>query len=300
MAELTSSQIQVSPAEMVMPRRRSRLRRWPIIPVGIVSVFVFAAVFAPWVSPHDPLRAESLRDRNTPPFWVEGGSTKFLLGTDTLGRDMLSRIIHGARVSVIIASIALSAGAVVGVTLGIVAGYYGKLIDETIIRITDVNSAIPFLLLALVVVMVLGQSFMVVVLVLAYGSWSGFTRLVRAETLLLREADYVSLARVSGASDFRIMFRHILPGTFNTIIIIATLQVGSLILTESILSFLGAGIPPPTPAWGAMISQGRDYLASAWWIALFPGIALLLLVLALNFLGDWLRDNLDPRLRQTL
>jgi peptide/nickel transport system permease protein len=173
-------------------------------------------------------------------------------------------------------------------------------VDEIIIRFTDVNAAIPFLLLALVVVMVMGQSFMTIVWVLAYSAWSGFTRLVRAEALLLREADYVALAKVAGASDFRILVRHILPGTINTIIIVATLQVGGLILTESILSFLGAGIPPPTPAWGAMIAQGRDYLGSAWWIAFFPGMALFLLVLALNFMGDWLRDNFDPRLRQTL
>ena len=267
--------------------------------MAILIVFVFAAAFAPWISPHDPTEA-SLRDRNTPPFWMEGGDTTFLLGADTLGRDVLTRIIHGARVSVVIAALALSVSMVFGVTLGLVAGYYGRTVDEIIIRFTDVNAAIPFLLLALVVVMVMGQSFMTIVWVLAYSAWSGFTRLVRAEALLLREADYVALAKVAGASDFRILVRHILPGTINTIIIVATLQVGGLILTESILSFLGAGIPPPTPAWGAMIAQGRDYLGSAWWIAFFPGMALFLLVLALNFMGDWLRDNFDPRLRQTL
>jgi peptide/nickel transport system permease protein len=299
MAERASPQVRVSPVEFVTQRRRSRIRRWPIIPVAILTVFVFSAAFAPWISPHDPTEA-SLRDRNTPPVWMEGGKATFLLGTDTLGRDVLSRIIHGARVSVMIAALALTTSMIIGVTLGLVAGYYGRTIDEVIIRFTDVNAAIPFLLLALVVVTVVGQSFMTVVWVLAYSAWSGFTRLVRAEALLLREADYVGLAKVAGASDFRIMFRHILPGTINTIIIVATLQVGGLILTESILSFLGAGIPPPTPAWGAMIAQGRDYLASAWWIAFFPGMALFLLVLALNFMGDWLRDNFDPRLRQTL
>ena len=285
--------------EFVPPRERSRLRRWPIIPVGILLLFAIAAAFAPWISPHDPLTA-NLRARNTPPFWMSGGSTEHILGADTLGRDVLSRVIHGARVSVVIAAVAISTGTVFGTALGLIAGYYGRTVDEIIIRFTDVNASIPFLLLALIVVMVLGQSFMVIVFVLAYGTWSAFTRQVRGEAMSLREADYVALAKVAGASDFRILFRHILPGVSNTIIVVATLHVGSLILSEAILSFLGAGIPPPTPAWGAMIAQGRVYLASAWWIAFFPGLAIFFLVVALNFMGDWIRDHFDPRLRQVL
>ena len=299
MAESASAQVVAESPGFVPPRERSRLRRWPIISVGILLLFAIAAAFAPWLSPHDPLVA-NLRARNTPPFWMSGGSTEYILGADTLGRDVLSRIIHGARVSVVIAAVALSTGIVFGTVLGLVAGYYGRTVDEIIIRFTDVNASIPFLLLALIVIMVVGQSFMVIVFVLAYGTWSAFTRQVRGEAMSLREADYVALAKVAGASDFRILFRHILPGVSNTIIVVATLHVGSLILSEAILSFLGAGIPPPTPAWGAMIAQGRVYLASAWWIAFFPGLAIFLLVVALNFMGDWMRDHFDPRLRQVL
>ena len=165
-------------------------------------------------------------------------------------------------------------------------------------RLVDITQAIPYILVALVLIIVLGQSFPVLLGILALSTWSGFTRQVRAETLALRETDYVALAKVAGASSFRIMYRHILPGTANTVIVIATLRVGSLILLEATLSYLGAGLPPPTPAWGAMIADGRDYLATAWWVAFFPGVAIFLVVMALNFLGDWMRDRFDPRLRQ--
>ena len=273
------------------------MRHWPVLPLVILGVFVLAAVFAPVISPHDPVQT-SLRDRNDEPVWMAESSGKFILGADFLGRDVLSRVIHGARVSLIIATVALSTGIVVGTTLGLVAGYFGGNVDEIIIRLADVSAAIPFLLLALIAVLVFGQSFFLIIMILAYGTWSGFARQVRGLTLSLKTTEYVALAKVAGASSGRILFRHILPGVANTLIVIGTLGVGSLILSEAILSFLGAGIPPPTPTWGTMVADGRTYLASAWWVAFFPGMAIFLTVIALNFTGDWLRDRLDPRLRQ--
>lgn len=273
------------------------LRRWPVIPVAIIALLVISAVFAPLLSPHDPLK-NALRDRNDEPIWMAESSGKYILGADFMGRDVLSRIIHGARISLMVAAVAISTGLLVGTTLGLVAGYYGGYVDEIIMRLMDINAAIPFLLLALIVVIVFGQSLTTLMAVLALSNWGGPARLVRGQTLQLKTLDYVALARTSGASDFRILVKHILPGVQSIVVVTATLQVGSVILTESILSFLGAGIPPPTPAWGSMVSDGRDYLGSAWWVAFFPGIAILLTVLAFNFIGDWLRDRWDPRLRQ--
>jgi peptide/nickel transport system permease protein len=272
-------------------------RRWPLIPGLLLTLLVICGVFAPFVAPHDPIESD-LRARRTPPIWAEGGSSRYILGTDQQGRDLLSRVIYGARISLIVALTVLGLAGVGGVTLGLVAGYFGRWVDEAIMRLMDLQLAIPFILIALVVVIVVGQSFTVIIGLLAINAWSGYARLVRAETLQLKTMDYVALAKVSGASTFRILYRHIFPGVVNTVLVVATLQVGGLILAESILSFLGAGIPPPTPAWGLMVSDGRTYLSSAWWIAFFPGVAIFLTVFAFNFLGDWLRDKLDPRLRQ--
>ena len=222
----------------------------------------------------------------------------FVLGADQLGRDLLSRIIYGARLSLSLAAVAIIIGTVFGTTVGLVAGYYGGIIDEVIMRVVDVFNAIPYLLLAIALVFVLGQSFAVVAFVLALGAWAGIARLVRGQTLQVRHFDYIALARVAGASTPRIMVKHLLPAVGNTVIVATTLQVGSTILSESILSFLGAGVPPPTPSWGADISNGREYLGSAWWVAFFPGMAIFLTVLSFNFVGDWLRDRWDPRLRQ--
>ncbi|MCI0437929.1 MAG: ABC transporter permease [Chloroflexi bacterium] len=273
------------------------LRRWPVIPIFIIAVLIACAIFAPWIAPKDPLR-NSLFDRNDEPFWYAESTGKFVLGADPLGRDILSRIIHGARVSMMVAAISISMGVIVGTTLGLISGYFGGIVDELIVRLLDINAAIPFLLLALIVVMVFGQSLAVLMGVLALSSWAGPARLVRGQTLQLKTLDYVALARVAGASTFRILYKHILPGVVSIIVVTATLEVGSIILAESILSFLGAGIPPPTPAWGSMVAEGRDYLGSAWWVAFFPGMAIFLTVLAFNFLGDWIRDRWDPRLRQ--
>lgn len=220
------------------------------------------------------------------------------LGADNVGRDLLSRLIHGARVSIVVVAIALSSGLLIGVSMGLVAGWFGGLIDELIMRITDIWLGMPFILVAIVVVIAIGQTFVILIGLLALLSWTPFVRNVRGEVLSLKTRDYVSLAKVAGASTFRIMIWHLLPGVINTVIVIATLRVGQLILTEAILSFLGAGIPPPTPAWGAMVNDGRAYVTDAWWISFFPGFCIFLVVMSLNFLGDWMRDRLDPRLRQ--
>jgi peptide/nickel transport system permease protein len=227
------------------------------------------------------------------------GSSKFLLGTDHLGRDVLSRVIYGARISLIVSIVTLAVGGSIGVTMGLAAGWYGGIVDEVLMRLVDIKLAIPLILIALVLVITLGQSLWIIVTVLCLFIWPRFARQVRGEVLQLKHMDYVSLAKVSGASTARILFIHIFPGTINTLIVVATLQVGIVILLESTLSFLGAGVPPPTPAWGSMVSDGRDKLAGGvWWISTFPGVAIMVTVMSLNLFGDWLRDTLDPRLRQ--
>ncbi len=273
------------------------IRRWPVIPGMVLAALVICALFAPWLSPHDPYK-NTLKDRLVPPFWNDGGQAKYLLGTDQIGRDILSRIIHGARVSAVVMSIAVSVGVTIGTILGMSAGYFGRHVDEAIMRIVDTWAALPFIMVALVVVLVLGQSYGVLVGLLALLSWPGAVRLVRAEVLSLRTRDYVSMAKVAGASTPRILFKHVLPSVWNVVLVTASLQMGGIILVEATLSFLGAGIPAPTPAWGAMTSDGKNYVNDAYWVAFFPGMAIFMVVMAGNFLGDWLRDRMDPTIRQ--
>lgn len=281
------------------------IRRAPIIPILLLFVVIFAGVFADFLAPDNPRKGD-LRARMSPPAWQSGGSTDHMLGTDHLGRDILSRIVYGARISLIVAAVTLGLGGTTGVALGLLAGWYGKWIDEIIMRVVDIALAIPLVLVALVMVVSIGQTFPdalggqtgLIVLVLTSFFWVRFARIVRGEVLQIKTMDYVALARVSGASTTRILVVHILPGVTNTLIVLATLQVGFVILVESTLSFLGAGVPPPTPAWGSMVAEGRDYLRGGWWISTMPGLAVLLTVMSLNLFGDWLRDTLDPRLRQ--
>ena len=273
-------------------------RRWPILPLIVLAMLIITGLFAPWIAPNDPL-AQDLTLRNNPPFWdAEEGTTSRLLGADHVGRDVLSRVIHGARISLMVVSVSLSTGLFIGTTLGLIAGYAGGIVDEIIMRLVDVWLALPFILIALVAVVVFGASLGLVIVLLALFTWPSFVRYVRAEVLSLKERDYVALAKVSGASTTRIILRHILPGVMNTIIVITTLRVGQLILTEATLSFIGAGIPSPTPAWGVIVAEGRSYVTIAWWSSLLPGLAIFMVVMSLNFLGDWMRDRLDPRLRQ--
>jgi peptide/nickel transport system permease protein len=262
----------------------------------ILAVFVVTGIIAPVIAPHDPERGD-IRARMVPPAWMEGGSSEYLLGTDHLGRDMLSRVIYGARISLVVVAVTLGVGLVIGVIAGLLAGWYGRWIDELMMRVVDIKLAIPTILLALVLVLALGQSFLIIVAILAIAVWPRFARNTRGEVLQLKNMDYVSLAKVAGASTPRILFVHIFPGVVNTLIILASLEVGIVILLESTLSFLGAGVPPPTPAWGSMVADGRDRLAVAWWISTMPGVAIMMVVLAMNLFGDWLRDKLDPRLR---
>jgi peptide/nickel transport system permease protein len=319
--KITLAELEKSTHDSSFYRALYVARRWPIIPFFILGLLVVCALFSPLLAPYDPEK-DQLRAVLAMPAWAEpcevgqltnkfkpcntngialGKDEKvyhFFLGADQLGRDLLSRIIYGARLSLSLAAVAILIGTIFGTAVGLVAGYYGGIIDEIIMRIVDVFNAIPYLLLAIALVFVLGQSFTVVAFVLALGAWAGIARLVRGQTLQVRHFDYIALARVAGASTPRIMIKHLLPAVGNTLVVATTLQVGNTILSESILSFLGAGVPPPTPSWGADISNGREYLGSAWWVAFFPGIAIFLTVLSFNFVGDWLRDRWDPRLRQ--
>lgn len=282
---------------VVAPRALKAIRRLPVLPVAVLLLFVFAAIFGPWITPRDPLEG-NLRSRNTPPAWYEEGSSKHLLGADAVGRDVFSRIIAAARVEIIIVAISVSTGVLVGTTLGLITGYYSGVVDDVIMRLVDIWAAVPFILFAMVIIVTFGQSFLVLIALFILLSWTGAVRLVRAEALSLKTRDYVLVARVAGASGPRILFRHLLPGVINISVVTATLQTGTIILVEAALSFLGVGVPPPTPAWGSMIAEGREYIRDAWWISAFPGLALFLVVMSGNFFGDWLRDRLDPKLRQ--
>jgi peptide/nickel transport system permease protein len=285
----------------LQPRMSSRVwrfvRRYPVLPGIVITLLVVMGIFAGVISPQDPLDS-TISDTGAPSVWLSGGTWHHILGADHIGRDLLSRIIHGTRISLMVASVVLTTGMFVGVTLGIVAGYRGGIWDEIIMRLVDMTYAIPFILVALVAAVIFGASLNLVLILLAIFAWPPFARQTRGLTLQLKSTEYVLSARISGASPLRIGARHILPGVINVVVVLATLQVGGLILTESVLSFLGAGIPGPGPAWGSMVADGRDHIADAWWIAMMPGMAIFLTIFAFNFLGDWLRDNFDPRLRQ--
>lgn len=273
---------------------RHAARRLPIAPVAFLLLIAAAGVLADVVAPHDPTLG-NLRDHYLPPSWVEGGDPRFLFGTDALGRDILSRVIAGARVSMVVVGLAIAVGGGVGTLLGLMAGHFGRWLDEIVMRLVDVQLSLPTILVTLVLVVVFGSSFELLILIVGLWLWPTYARLVRGEILRIRTLDYVALARVAGASTWRIMFVHELPGVVNTLIVVAALQSGWVILLEGSLSFLGVGVPPPQPTWGSMISEGRAVIQSAWWVSLIPGIVMLCTVLSLNLLGEWLREHFDPK-----
>ena len=273
------------------------MRNAPWIPICIISAMLIMAVFAPLLAPYSPID-QTLPDRLLPPFWLDGGSMKYILGTDAFGRDILSRLIYGARVSLIVAFLALTAGGGVGLTIGIIAGYMGGALDNLLMRLVDAAFTFPAILFALLLAVTMGQGLSTLIIAISLLLWASFARVIRGDVLALKRRDFVALARVRGCSSLRIMLTHILPNVLNTFMVLVTLNIGVVIIAEASLSFLGAGVPPPTPTWGLMISEGRGRIADAWWVALIPGIAITLLVLSVNLFGDWLRDRLDPRLRQ--
>jgi ABC-type dipeptide/oligopeptide/nickel transport system permease subunit len=273
-----------------------KMVRNPVALLGAVALVVVigAAVFAPRVAPHDPAR-QSLIRRFTPPVWAPGGNANYLLGTDQVGRDILSRMIHGARVSLIVGVSAVAVSLTVGVGLGLLSGFVGGRLDTVIMTVVDVTLSFPQLLLALAFVAALGPSLLTIIVVLGLTGWERYTRVVRAEVLALREKDFVEAARAMGVSSTRMLLRHILPNTFSSIIVMSTLQVAQAILQEAALSFLGVGTGSAYPTWGQMIALGRDFVTVAWWLPTFPGLAILITVLSINLVGDRLRDALDPR-----
>jgi peptide/nickel transport system permease protein len=279
------------------PRRGVDLSRLPWGSFVIIVVLVLIAILAPLIAPHSPT-AQSLPDKLLPPAWQEGGSTKHLLGTDVLGRDVLSRLIYGARVSLIVATAALLAGGGVGLMVGIVSGYLGGRTDSVLMRIVDATLTFPTILIALLLAVSLGQGLGTISIAITVLIWARFARVVRGEALAVKTRDFVALARVHGCSHLRIMAVHIVPNVLNTFMVLLTLHIGFVIIVEASLSFLGAGIPPPTPSWGQMVADGRGHIASAWWLSVVPGVAIIMVVLAFNLFGDWLRDWLDPRLKQ--
>jgi peptide/nickel transport system permease protein len=274
------------------------LRRSPVGLAGlaIVAWIVGLAAFGPWISPYDPARPDLLA-RFQPPVWLEGGDASHPLGTDQLGRDIVSRLIVGSRVSVIVGIASVAIATCVGVTMGLVAGYYGGWWDVLLMRLTDAFLSIPFLVLVVAIAGVVGPGILTIILILGLTGWVVFSRVVRGEVLALREQEYVMAARALGQADVVILARHILPNVTASVIVLGTLQVATSILAESALSFLGLGVQPPTVTWGGMLADGRQHLGGAWWLATFPGLMITVTVLGVVFLGDWLRDVLDPKLR---
>ena len=264
---------------------------------AVLIIVGLMALAAPLVSPHDP-NAMKPADRLSEPVFLSGAETPYLLGTDFLGRDVLSRIIFGARVSLVVGVFAVLGAGIIGVVVGAIAGYYGKWVDELLMRLVDMGLAIPGLLLALVIVMLLGAGMWNVVLVLSSTGWLGFARVTRGVTLSLKERDFILAARSYGSSDSRIIMRHLIPNLIAPIIVLGSQQLGVFIYAESSLSFLGLGVPLDTPTWGSMIAQGRSYLDTSWWVSTLPGIVLTITVLGAFYVGDGLRDVLDPRLRR--
>ncbi len=293
---------QAPPTTTVEPRagrpawRRLWRLKWGLGAALAMLIIIVMTILAPWVAPHDPI-AVNIRHRLAPPVWMARGTADHLLGTDQVGRDLLSRVIYGGRVSLVVGVAAVLISATIGVLMGLAAGYIGKSTDWTIMTLVNVMLTFPFVLLALAVIAVLGPSLLNMIIVLGVADWPLYARVIRAETLSIRERDFVVAGRALGMSHGRLVFRQILPNLVSAIVVIATLQVARVIILESFLSFLGLGVQPPTPAWGNMLGEGRVYMLNSWWIAAFPGLAIFVTTLAINLVGNALRDWLDPHLK---
>lgn len=275
-----------------------RVGSFPVIPTAILVTLALLAIFADALAPHNP-EIGSLGDRFKPPAWQAGGTDRYLLGTDHLGRDVLSRLIYGARVSMVVGFTAVIVAGLLGTTLGILSGYLGGWVDQVIMRLTDTWLALPGLTFAIFLAAIVGPSEMNIVIILALVYWTRYARVIRGEVLSLKEREFVRLAIVAGCSRRTIMRRHILPNVLNSAVVLGTLMLGVVIVTEASLSFLGVGVPPPKPAWGLMLADGKKGLmAGYWWLTVLPGCCIMLMVLSANLLGDWLRVKLDPQLRQ--
>ncbi len=270
------------------------LRKLPILSGGILLLFSLTAIGAPFVTSHDPIR-QDLASTLLPPAWEDGGVSDHLLGTDSLGRDVLSRLVYGSRVSLLVGFFSVFLGLAFGTLLGLLAGFVGGWLETLIMRFADMQLAMPFMLMAIAAIGAFGPSMMSVVIVLALGIWPGYARMVRGEVLSVKQSEFIDAARVAGCRPLRLMLRHILPNILNTIVVMATLNFGMMIIFEGGLSFLGIGVQPPTPSWGGMLADGRAYVTVAWHLAVFPGLAIMLVVLGTNVFGDWLRDALDPK-----
>ena len=278
--------------------RRARDRRWPpIAPLAVVALLLLCALFAPLLAPHSPLEG-SLGERLAPPIGLDGAKPGHVLGTDRHGRDTLSRLLYGARISLAVSVVGITLTGAAGSLIGLLAGFFGGWVDTLLMRLADISLSLPGILIAVLLSVVFEPSFTNVIIVVVFLLWPSYARLTRGETLGLKQQEFVSLARIAGCSSARIMFRHIVPNLAPSILVLATLHVGYVIVLEAALSFLGVGIPPPTPSWGVMVADGRGLIEQAWWVSILPGIAILVTVLSLNILGDWVRDRLDPKLRQ--
>lgn len=297
MTQALEAQVLVPTKDPLTRVRRARIRWVPALPIAILAVIIVLAVIAPWITPYDPTHNE-LANRLQPPFFVAGGTTDHLLGTDAFGRDVLTRLIYGARASLAVTALTMTILIVLGTAVGVAAGYIGGWVDSMLMRLVDILLAIPTLLIGMVVAVVLGPSFWNVVWVIGLLAWPRVARLIRGETLGLRQTDFVLYSRAIGVSQLSVALRHVLPNVLPTLLVAATLESSHIILQEAALSFLGAGIPPPAASWGVMISDGRALISTGWWIALFPGLAIGITVLSANALGDWMRDHFDPRTRE--
>ncbi len=298
MSQVVTTTEAADAGERAIPAPRHRDRRWPPLPpLVIVGALVFCALLAPWLSPHSPLEG-SLGDRLAPPIGMEGSKPGHPLGTDRHGRDTLSRLVYGARISLAVSVVGITLTGAVGGFIGLLAGFLGGWTETLLMRLVDISLSLPGILIAVLLSVVFEPSFTNVIIVVVFLLWPSYARLVRGETLGLKQQEFVALARIAGCSRLTIMFRHIVPNLLPSVLVLATLHVGYVIVLEAALSFLGVGIPPPTPSWGVMVADGRGLIEQAWWISILPGVAILATVLSLNILGDWVRDRLDPKLRQ--